>query len=94
VVSPKIDGVPVNLSYDSLGRVVNETNPLGNFGYSYVNATDRLQSVNYPNGQSSQYTYFDSSGDNRLSKILHQDPNQNLLSQFDHTYASSAESVG
>jgi YD repeat-containing protein len=91
VVSRKIDGVPVNLSYDSLGRVVNETNPLGNFGYSYVNATDRLQSVNYPNGQSSQYTYFDSSGDNRLSKILHLDPNQNLLSQFDHTYTATGE---
>ncbi len=91
VVSRAIDSVPMQLTYDPLGRLVRYTNALGSFTYTYAGASGRVQSVNYPNGQAAQYSYFDTTGDLRLLEIQNLDSNQNLLSQFDHTYASTGE---
>ena len=63
---------PANRSgvdYDSLGRVVGVTDPLGTFSYSYVGTTRRLDFTNYPNGQQTTYSYSGNTGDNRLHQI-------------------------
>src|SRR5204863_2637127 len=38
--------------FDSLGRISSGTNKLGTFNYGYVNVTDRLSSMSYPDGGS------------------------------------------
>jgi len=72
--------------YDSLGRVQNVTNPLGTFSYAYVNATGRLDHVDLPNGQKTQYSYFDNLGDQQLKQIKNLDSSSAVMSQFDYTY--------
>jgi hypothetical protein len=58
-----------SVQYDSLDRVQNVTNLLGSFNYAYVNRTGRLDHVDLPNGQKTQYMYFDNFGDQRLKQI-------------------------
>jgi len=73
-------------AYDALGRTTNVVNVLGSFGYSYDGATTRLLDVNYPNGQTSHYDYFDNLGDDRLQRITHRKPDTSLISRFTHAY--------
>jgi RHS repeat-associated protein len=75
-----------SVQYDSLGRVQNVTNPLGTFNYTYVNTTGRLDHVDLPNAQKTQYAYFDNLGDQRLKQIKNLDPSSAVISQFDYTY--------
>lgn len=62
------------------------TNPLGAFNYNYVSVTGRLSSVNYPGGQSTVFSYFDNTGDQRLQEIKNLNPAAAIISQFDYTY--------
>jgi RHS repeat-associated protein len=91
IVNRTINGATLNLTYDALGRVTNEVNRLGAFAYSYVNATGRVASIRYPNGQGVAFSYFDNNGDQRLKQIRHLAANQALLSQFDYTYLVTGE---
>ena len=50
-------------AYDAMSRVNGITNPLGTFGYNYVDqssgsdkGTTRLASMTYPNGQVTNYS--------------------------------------
>ena len=83
------DANDVSTTFDSLGRVTDVTNPLGDFTYAYVDQTSRLSSVTYPSGTGlvTNYSYFGNTGDQRLETI------QNLtgggstnISKFDYTY--------
>jgi RHS repeat-associated protein len=80
-----------SVQYDSLGRVQNVTNPLGTFNYGYVNTTGRADHVDYPNGQKTQYAYFDNLGDQRLKQIKNIDPSNAVISQFDYTYNPASQ---
>jgi len=75
-----------SVQYDSLGRIQNVTNVLGRFSYAYVNTTERLDHVDFPNGQKNQYAYFDNQGDQRLKQIKNLDPSNAAISQFDYIY--------
>ncbi len=86
VTSRSVDGAAATASYDALGRVSSETDPLGAVSYTYVGATSRLSSVSLPNGQTTSFLYFDSLGDNRLQEIKHLDPGAAILSKFNYTY--------
>lgn len=86
VVNRSINGVAANQVYDPLDRISSVTNALGTFNYSYVNQTPRLQSVSYPNGQTSSYAYNPNTGDRRLQQILHQRSGAITISKFDYTY--------
>jgi len=86
VVARAIDGVPLTLTYDALGRVAREVNALGTFTYAYDGVTGRLATVTYPNGQTSSYSYFPAAQDHRLQTIHHRYPNGATLSKFDYTY--------
>jgi RHS repeat-associated protein len=88
VVNRSINGAAnaASVQYDSLGRVQSASNPLGTFNYTYVNTTGRLDHVDFPNGQKTQYAYFDNLGDQRLQQIKSLDPSSAVISQFDYTY--------
>jgi RHS repeat-associated protein len=73
-------------SFDSLGRLSNHTNKLGPFDYTYVDVTNRLDFLTYPNGYIADYNYFDNLEDKRLQQIKNQTSGNVLLSQFDYTY--------
>ena len=51
VVRRAINGVASVVTYDALGRVSRLRNALGTFRLDYVGATERVQSVVYPNDQ-------------------------------------------
>ena len=83
-----INGVASSTTFDVLGRPSVVTNALGSFQYSYVDATARLASERYSNGQTNLYTYYNNLGDERLQSILHLYPNGSLLSSFGYAYNS------
>jgi RHS repeat-associated protein len=75
-----------SMVYDALGRMQASTNPLGTFTYSYVNTTNRIDHVDIPGGQKTQYTYFDNLGDQRMKQIKNLNPAGTIISQFDYLY--------
>jgi RHS repeat-associated protein len=86
ILTRALDGVPLTLTYDTLGRVRREVNALGTFDYTFDGASGRPATVTYPNGQTSTYTYFPALQDHRLQTIHHRYPNGATLSKFDYTY--------
>jgi RHS repeat-associated protein len=61
----------------------------GSFGYSYVDTTSRLSEVTYPNGQKTDYSYFNNAGGQRLQEINNYISgmfSNTPLSKFDYTY--------
>jgi RHS repeat-associated protein len=86
MVNRSINSVAATQTYDALGRLQSATNVLGTFNYNYVNQTARVQSVTYPNGQTTTYGYFPNSGDRRLQEILNQKTGNITISKFNYTY--------
>jgi RHS repeat-associated protein len=86
VIKRAINGVAATWQYDAGGRLVSEGNILGNFTYSFTDNTSRLSGITFPNGQSTQFDYFDNTGDNRLKDILNKTTGNVTLSRFDYTY--------
>jgi RHS repeat-associated protein len=88
VVTRSVNGAAnwTSETYDPLGRVLTEVNPLGTFTFGYDGPTTRLASVTYPNGQTATYGYFGNLGDHRLQTIHHKYQNGATLSKFDYTY--------
>ena len=86
VINQAINGIGRGVIYDALGRVTNATNPLGSFGYQYVNQTARLSSINLPNGQQTLFDYLDNTGDQRLKQIWNKNSSSATISKFDYEY--------
>jgi len=78
-------------TFDSLGRVSSATNKLGTFNYAYVDVTDRLSSMTYPDGGSTVYSYFPNAQDKRLQQIRNQTSSNALISQFDYTHDTEGQ---
>lgn len=81
-------------TYDDMGRVSGVTNPLGSFIYAYVApsyGTARLDSVTYPNGQVTSYTWQGNSGDQRLQQIHNLTAGSATLSTFDYAYNAAGQ---
>ena len=81
-----IGGVAERWDYDQMGRLTTVTNVLGTFRYNYVNGTFRPAVMLYPNGQRTDYAYYDNLGDQRLQTIQNQAPGAQTLSRFDYAY--------
>ena len=79
------------VAYDALGRMYSVTNPLGSFNLSYVNQTNRLKEMDYPNGQKSVYSYFALPADPRLQEISNQNTSGGNISTFDYGYDAAGE---
>ena len=93
VVADAINGAANNtgMGYDALGRLTSASSPLGAFTYNYVRATGRLDTVQLPNGQSTQFQYFANAGDQRLQQIKHVGTGGSVISQFDYAYNAVGE---
>jgi RHS repeat-associated protein len=91
VGSRSVNGAAVTWSYDALGRIVGEGGPIGAFGYTYAGTTNRLQTVTYPNGQSSTYTYFNTAGDKQLQVIDHRANGGAPISRFTYSYDAAGD---
>jgi RHS repeat-associated protein len=86
VVGRSIDNATAEtVGFDDLGRVISNVNELGTWTPSYVNATRRLSSLTYPNGQVTTYDYFGNSVDQRLSRIWNKFGGD-TLSKFEYQY--------
>jgi RHS repeat-associated protein len=85
-VSRGLSGFASTYAYDVLGRITTQGSALGNFTYVYDGHTARPLSLSYPNGQTTQYTYFPNTGDRRLQEIKHLAPGGGTISQYDYTY--------
>ena len=81
-------------TFDSLGEVTNVTNLLGSFNYTYydpTHPTGRVAQITYPNGQKTQYSYFNSygsftsTGDENLQQIKNFRLSGSNLSEHDYT---------
>ncbi len=86
VVSRSINSVSAAQTYDPLSRIASVTNVLGNFTYSYVGTTSRIQNISYPNGQTTSFAYFPNSADRRLQEINNQKTGAITISKFNYTY--------
>lgn len=96
VTSRSVNGSANSTSwaYDAMSRVTTISNQLGSFGYNYLDATKgvtRLSSVNYPNGQVTNFSWFGNSKDERLQTIQNLNPASSVISQFDYTYDSKGQ---
>lgn len=90
--SQDINGAIANIGYDSLGRLDTNTNVLGSFSRVYESdVTQRLKTLQYPNGQTANYTYFDNTYDRRLQKLQHLTGGLANLSRHDYTYDSEGQ---
>ena len=84
-------------SYDAISRITSEVNPLGTFGYTYVDQTPtdkgvtRLSSISYPNGQTTNFSWLANIGDQRLQQIANLNPSSTIISQFNQAYDSAGE---
>lgn len=87
VVSRTLNSVSSTWSYDAVGRLSSQGDPIGTFSFAYVGTTGRLQRLMYPNGQISSYTYSPNSGDQRLQEIHHKtSASGTTLSRFTYAY--------
>jgi RHS repeat-associated protein len=90
-LSSSINGITSSVTYDSLGRLDTSDNVLGHFSRVYdgsTHVTPRLQTVNFPNGQTSNYSYFDNSSNHRLQTLQYLRSGSANVSKFDYTYDS------
>jgi RHS repeat-associated protein len=85
-VSRSVNGVTSTAAFDNFGRLSRVRNSLGEFALTYAGLTERLQSVLFPNGQKSTFSYFDAANDFRLREILNERADGGVLSRFRHTF--------
>ncbi len=86
VVGRGLTTFPTTTGYDVLGRIESVGSPVGSFTWGYDGVTSRPQTLDYPNGQTTTYTYLDGLNDRRLGSIRHEAPDDSLLSEFAYTY--------
>jgi RHS repeat-associated protein len=70
-ISTAIDGVPSTLGLDLSARITSATNALGVFGYTYDGSSPRLETENFPNGQTTDFSYSGLLQDQLLQRITH-----------------------
>ena len=82
-----IGGSASSVQLDAIGRVLNVTNPLGAFQYTYVGATNRLNDVVAPNGMKTIMAYQALASDFRVSSIRHQTAAAARISEQTYQYS-------
>lgn len=75
------------VTYDALGRVSAQANELGNFGYTYVGKTGRLDTVTLPGGMTTTLGYHPMTQDFRLAGITHKRSGGAVISSHAYTYS-------
>jgi len=77
--------------FDSLGRLEEETNRLGTFGYQYLNQTHQPEVLTYPGDHSTHLSYKPNIEDRRLRRIEHRNANSSILAA--HEYGRDDEAT-
>jgi RHS repeat-associated protein len=86
-----LNGVGIRRTWDPAERLIQLTNALGTFSYSWDGPSRRLATVSFPNGQNSSFTYFTNLKDRLLQQITHLKPDASLLSRFTYDYNAARE---
>jgi len=86
VLTRTLNGTGTEITYDTLGRLLQLEFPIGTFDYTYLGHTGRRSTVTYPNNQSTIYSYLDDEHDFRLESIHHKNPSAATLSKSDYSY--------
>jgi RHS repeat-associated protein len=97
VLSRSINGVASSVTYDSLGRLNTSDNVLGHFSRVYDgagNVTPRLKTLSFPTGQSSNYTYLDTSHDLRLHTLQDLTSSSANVSRFEYSNYDAEGQIG
>lgn len=81
-----INGSTASVVYDHLGRISSAVNALGSFTYNYLNQTERIASIIYPNGQTTSFGYLNNHDDQRLSEIWNKTSAAVTISKFNYDY--------
>jgi RHS repeat-associated protein len=94
------DANSVTWTYDAMSRLTSESNPLGNFAYAYLDdqpgsskGTSRLAFINYPNGQTTNFSWYSAKQDERLRGITNVNAAGNMRSQFNYAYDSAGQII-
>jgi len=87
-ISRGINGVALRRDFDTADRLSRLTNMLGAFNFAWEGGSRRISSVKYPNGQHTDYAYYQNSGDQLLRSITNYLPDNSVLSQFSYQYNS------
>jgi RHS repeat-associated protein len=85
-VTRSVNGIAERWSWDAAGRLLQTTNALGAFSYSWEGVSDRLSAIDLPNGQRSMFSYFPNAKDQLLQQITHLKPDASMLSRFTYDY--------
>ncbi len=85
-VSTAVNGVASRKTFDAAGRLIQLTNGLGSFAFTFDAGSDRLATMAYPNGQRSESAYAGNSGDHRLTRLTHSLGGGGKLSEFTYAY--------
>lgn len=81
-----IAGIARNFLFDAASRLTHETNPLGQFGYTYDGETRRVATITAPNGLLTALSYLPNLQDRRLETITHTGPGAAAVSSFGYGY--------
>jgi RHS repeat-associated protein len=91
IESQSIQGANSAWSFDKSGRITGETNSLGHFSFYYSGLSDRMDSLLYPGGMRSSFTYYPKAADLRLEKIVNRKSGGDTLSVFQYTYDAEGQ---
>ena len=86
LVSRTLNGVTTTWAYDSVGRMTTLADPVGSFNYTYVGTGKRVNTLTYPNGQTSTFTYFPNNQDKLIQDIHHRTSAGATISRFSYAF--------
>ena len=86
LASRALNGVATTFGYDAIGRLESQVTAGGPIQFTYDAASRRISTIEYPNHQTTTYTYLPAAQERRLQTIHHKYPNGATLSRFDYTY--------
>lgn len=85
-VQEAVGGIAREFVYDAGLRLTRETNPLGQFDYTYEGATRRVSAITAPNGLHTALSYLPNAQDRRLATINHTGLGGVAVSSFGYGY--------
>ena len=91
LVQRTVNGVPESFDYDGLNRISTVGNALGLFTFGYVNNSGLHNFTQFPNGQSTVFTYFNNTQDHRLRQLQHFRAGGGNLSLWSYAYNAEGQ---
>jgi RHS repeat-associated protein len=92
-VGRTLNGATETRVFDSLGRLTGTDNVLGHFERKYEKLTSRLQTLLYPNGQKTSYSYYANDHDRLLQTSQNVKSTGGNLSKFGYSYDPEGQIV-